>query len=153
MPHSRFAALFAIACVAMTASCSASVRVNRGEDSAAMATERATLAQVYYWKARAGMLDQYNRYISEVAEPIDAEAKKQGAFVSVTTYMTRDSLSPWTHMRIFLLRDSAQLRGLSAALDAAGQRLEPDSVKRRVRGEYAATLRDRIGGTLLEVMP
>jgi len=113
----------------------------------------ARLAQVYYWKARAGMLDQYNRYISEVAEPIDAEARHQGAFISVTTYMTRDTLSPWTHMRVFLLRDSAQLRGLSAALDAAGRKLEPDSTKRRVRGEYAATLRDRIGGVVLEIVP
>jgi hypothetical protein len=72
--------------------------------------------------------------------------------VSVTTYVSRDTASPWTHMRIFLLRDSAQLRGLSAALDAAGRRLEPDSVKRRVRGEYSATLRDRVGSALLAVM-
>jgi len=141
-----------VACIGFLAACT--VKVNRGGDApAASAAERATLAQVYYWKARTGMLEQYNRYISEVAEPIDAEAKKHGAFVSVTTYMTRDTLSPWTHMRVFLLRDSAQLRGLSTALDVAGQRLEPDSVKRRVRGEYAATLRDRIGGSLLEVMP
>lgn len=99
------------------------------------------------------MLEQYNRYIAEVAEPIDAEAQRQDAFISITTYMTRDTLSPWTHMRIFVLRDSAQLRGLGAALDAAGRRLEPDSVKRRVRGEYAATLRDRVGGTVLEIVP
>lgn len=129
------------------------VRVNRGTDApASVSGERATLAQVYYWKARPGMFDDYNKYVTDVAEPIDAEAKKQGAFVSVTTYVTRDSASPWTHMRVFLLRDSAQLRGLSAALDAAGRRLEPDSVKRRVRGEYGVTLRDRVGSTLLEVM-
>ena len=114
--------------------------------------ERATLAQVYYWKARPGMLDAYNRYIIDVAEPIDAEARKQGAFLSVTTYQTRDTLSPWTHMRVFLLRDSAQLRGLSAALDAAGRKLEPDSIKRRQRGEYSVTLRDRVGSTLLDVV-
>lgn len=113
---------------------------------------RATLAQVYYWKARPGMLDAYNKYITEVAEPIDAEAHKQGAFVSVVTYMTRDTLSPWTHMRVFLLRDSAQLRGLGAALDAAGRRLEPDSLKRKARSDYAVTLRDRVGGTVLEIV-
>ena len=112
----------------------------------------ATLAQVYYWKARPGMLEQYNRYITEVAEPIDAEAHKQGAFVSVVTYMTRDTLSPWTHMRVFLLRDSVQLRGLGAALDAAGRRLEPDSVKRKARSDYAVTLRDRVGGTVREIV-
>lgn len=112
----------------------------------------ATLAQVYYWKARPGMVDAYNAYIRDVAEPIDAEAHRQGAFIDVTTYQSADTLSPWTHMRVFLLRDSAQLRGLSAALDAAGQRLEPDTVKRRVRGEYGARLRDRVGSALLTIV-
>lgn len=132
-----------------------SVKVDRGrqeQETAAALTEHATLAQVYYWKARPGMLDAYNRYIVEVAEPIDAEAKKQGAFVSVTTYQTRDTLSPWTHMRVFLLRDSAQLRGLSAALDAAGRKLEPDSVRRRQRGDYSVTLRDRVGSAVLDIV-
>ena len=117
-----------------------------------VATESAALAQVFYWRARPGMLDAYNRYIKEVAEPIDAEARRSGAFINVTTYQSRDTLSPWTHMRVFLLRDSAQLAGLSAALDAAGARLEPDSVKRRLRGEYSATLRDRVGSTTLDIV-
>ena len=116
------------------------------------ASGAATIAQVYYWKARPGMLDAYNRYIREVAEPIDAEAHRRGAFVDVTTYQSSDTTSPWTHMRVFLLRDSAQLRGLSAALDEAGRRLEPDSVKRRVRGEYGATLRDRVGAATLTIL-
>jgi hypothetical protein len=135
------------------AACHARVNVGSGQEAAAPVIRSGRLAQVYYWKARRGMLDQYNRYIAEVAEPIDAEARRQDAFVSVTTYMTSDTLSPWTHMRVFVLRDSAQLRGLGAALDAAGRRLEPDSVKRRVRGEYAATLRDRVGGVVLEIVP
>jgi hypothetical protein len=120
--------------------------------TAAPVLSEVTLAQVYYWKARPGMLDAYNAYIRSVAEPIDAEAHRQGAFIDVTTYQSADTLSPWTHMRVFLLRDSAQLRGLSAALDAAGQRLEPDSVKRRTRGEYGATLRDRVGSALLTIV-
>lgn len=86
------------------------------------------------------------------AEPIDAEARRVGAFLNVTTYQTRDTLSAWTHMRVFILRDSAQLAGLAAALDAAGTRLEPDSVKRRLRGEYSATLRDRVGSAVLEIV-
>ena len=137
--------------LAVASACS--VKVSRGDDEPApVGAERATLAQVYYWKARPGMLDAYNRYIVEVAEPIDAEAQKRGAFISVVTYQSSDTLSSWTHMRVFLLRDSAQLRGLGAALDAAGRRLEPDSVKRRQRGEYAATLRDRVGSALLQVV-
>ena len=111
-----------------------------------------TLAQVYYWKAKPGKFDEYTRYVREVAEPIDAEAHRRGAFLSVTTYMTRDTLSPWTHMRVFILRDSAQLRALSGALDSAGMRLEPDSVKRRQRSTYSAGLRDRVGAATVSIL-
>src|SRR5688500_7343675 len=89
------------------------------------AVHAGSLAQVYYWRAKPGKVDEYNRYIKEVAEPIDADAQRRGAFVSVVTLQTRDTLSPWTHMRMFILRDSAQLLDLGAALDAAGRRLEP----------------------------
>lgn len=111
-----------------------------------------TIAQIYYWRAKPGKFDQYSLYIREVAEPIDNEAHRRGAFVSVTTYMTRDTLSAWTHMRVFVLRDSAQLRALSGALDNAGMRLEPDSVKRRERGAYAAGLRDRVGAATVGIL-
>jgi hypothetical protein len=111
-----------------------------------------TIAQIYYWQAKPGKFDEYTRYVRDVAEPIDAEAHRRGAFLSVTTYMTQDTASTWTHMRVFILRDSTQLRGLSAALDSAGMRLEPDSVKRRVRGQYSATLRDRVGAATVAIL-
>ena len=125
---------------------------SQANTSAAPAAQAGTLAQVYYWRARPGKFDEYTRYIRDVAEPIDAEAHRRGAFVSVTTYMTQDSISPWTHMRVFILRDSAQLRALSGALDSAGIRLEPDSVKRRLRGVYSAGLRDRIGAATVAIL-
>lgn len=112
----------------------------------------ATLAQIYFWRARPGKLDEYTRYIREHAEPIDEEARRAGAFVSVTTYMSSDTIVPWTHMRVFTLRDSAQLRGLGAALTAAGTRIQPDSVKRRQQSEYSATLRDRVGALVTEIV-
>jgi hypothetical protein len=111
-----------------------------------------TLARIYYWRARPGKLEEYGRYIRDVAEPIDREAQRVGALVSVTTLVSRDTASAWTHMRLFILRDSAQLAGLSAALDAAGTRIEPDSAKRRVRSQYSATLRDRAGDATVEVL-
>ncbi|HEV8364034.1 MAG TPA: hypothetical protein VGQ52_11000 [Gemmatimonadaceae bacterium] len=111
-----------------------------------------TLARVYYWRAKPGKLADYNRYVREIAEPIDMEAQRRGAFISVITYVARDTLSPWTHMRVFLLRDSTQLAALADALARAGERLEPDSARRRVRGEYAATLRDRVGDSTLEIL-
>jgi len=115
-------------------------------------TSGATLAQIYFWRARPGKVDEYTRYIRERAEPIDAEARRSGAFVAVTTYQASDTTVPWTHMRVFLLRDSTQLRGLADALTAAGVRLEPDSVKRRQQSEYSASLRDRVGSTLVNIV-
>jgi hypothetical protein len=116
------------------------------------ADQGAALAQVYFWRARPGKIADYNRYIRDVAEPIDREAQRAGAFLSVTTYEANDTTLPWTHMRVFLLRDSAQLGGLSAALTAAGIRLQPDSSARRRQGEYSATLRDRVGASVLQIV-
>ena len=118
----------------------------------APAASGATLARVYFWRARAGQEAAYDRYVRDVAEPIDHEALRAGAFLSVTTLVTNDTSLPYTHMRVFMLRDSAQLNGLSAALNDAGVRLEPDSVKRRQRSEYAATLRDAAGSATLRVL-
>ena len=112
----------------------------------------ATLAQVYFWRARPGKLEEYTRYIRDVAEPIDHAAQRTGAFQSVTTYMANDSTVPWTHMRVFLLRDSTQLRGLANALATAGALAQPDSIKRRQQGEYSATLRDRIGAAVVQIV-
>jgi len=115
-------------------------------------TSGATIAQIYFWRAKPGKVDEYTRYIRERAEPIDAEARRSGAFVSVTTYQASDTTVPWTHMRVFLLRDSTQLRGLADALTAAGVRLEPDSAKRRQQSEYSASLRDGVGSTLVNIV-
>jgi hypothetical protein len=127
-------------------------RSSEATGQAAAHSSNATLAQIYFWRARPGKLDEYTRYIREHAEPIDEEARRAGAFVSVATYMASDTIVPWTHMRVFTLRDSAQLRGLGAALTAAGTRLEPDSVKRRQQSEYSATLRDRVGALVTEIV-
>ncbi len=116
------------------------------------ALEGATLAQVYFWRARPEKLAEYSRYVREVAEPIDREAQRSGAFLSVTTFQAADTTVAWTHMRVFLLRDSAQWRGLSAALAAAGVRVEPDSVRRRQKSAYAATLRDPAGATITQLL-
>jgi hypothetical protein len=112
-----------------------------------------SLAQIYFWRARPGKLAEYNRYIQEVAEPIDRSAQERGAFLSVTTYVSQDTSTAWTHMRVFILRDSTQLAGLSGALERAGIEVEPDSAKRRVRGEYATTLRERFGALTVKVLP
>lgn len=112
----------------------------------------ATLAQVYFWRAKPGKFAEYTRYIRDVAEPIDREAQRAGAFLDVMTYAVEDTTLPWTHMRVFQLRDSTQLAGLGPALSAAGVRLQPDSVRRRLQGEYSASLRDRVGATVTQLV-
>src|SRR5688572_31529831 len=135
-----------IAVVATTLAACAGVQTQSTTSSASVdANERGTIAQIYYWRAKPGKYDEYTRYVRDIAEPIDAEAHRRGAFISLTTYMTQDTANLWTHMHVFVLRDSAQLRGLTAALDSARRRLEPDSVKRSQRVQYLATLRDRVG--------
>lgn len=146
MPSGRSAVAYAIVLLSLAA-CHAQV----GPDVAATPAA-ASLAQVYYWRAKPGMLEAYNAYVRDVALPIDEDARRHGAFISVTTLQSRDTLSPWTHMRVFLLRDSVQLASLGAALNAAGARIEPDSAKRRARSEYAATLRDAAGSAVLQVI-
>ena len=111
-----------------------------------------TIARVYFWRAKPGKLAEYNRYVRDIAAPIDEEARRRGAFVSLTTYVARDTTLPWTHMRVFILRDSVQLAGLSAALNAAGAALQPDSIKRRQQSEYSATLRDAVANAVMDVL-
>ncbi len=135
--------------VSLLSGCAVATRGGVNTDAAA---SDATLAQVYLWRARPGKFEEYSRYVRDRAEPIDREAQRAGAFLSVTTFAVNDTTVPWTHMRVFLLRDSAQLRGLSAALAAAGARLEPDSARRRVQGEYSASLRDRVGSTVTQLL-
>ena len=144
--------ILTILSAATVAACASSGQQAVSGDATSVAASSGQLAQIYYWRAKPGKFEEYSRYIVEVAEPIDREAQRRGAFVSVATWMTQDTASAWTHMRVFVLRDSAQLRGLSAALDSAGMRLEPDSAKRRLRGVYSATLRDRVGSAVARLL-
>jgi len=111
-----------------------------------------TIAEVYYWKAKPGKLEEYNRYIRNYATPIDGEAQRHGAFISVTTYISQKSDSPWTHMRVFVLRDHQQQDELQKALDEAKLRLHPDEQERNHQAAYAETLRDAVGHETLEIL-
>ena len=110
------------------------------------------VAKVYFWKAKAGKLDSYNQYIKTVGEPIDFEAQRAGAFLSITTYISHSPESPWTHMRIFVLKDREQAANLEKALDDAGVRVQPDENKRKANADLAATLRDAVGHEELEIL-
>lgn len=119
---------------------------------AVMAQTPGKVAAVYFWKAKPGKLDDYSRYVRDVAAAIDEEARKAGAFLSVTTFVSDKPDAPWTHMRVFVCKDREQLGALSKALDDAGKRLEPDEAKRKARAEYSATLRDAVGKDVVDVL-
>lgn len=118
----------------------------RGQESSG------SIAEVYYWKAKPGKLEDYNHYIKTVAEPVDFEARRVGAFISITTYISRNPDSLWTHMRVFVLKDREQAANLKKALDEAGLRVQPDEAKRTANVDLAATLRDAAGHEELEIL-
>jgi hypothetical protein len=44
----------------------------------------ARIAQILYFKAKPGKFEDYNKYIREIADPIDEAARMDGAFVSLS---------------------------------------------------------------------
>jgi len=100
---------------------------------------------VYYWRAKPGKLDAYNEYIKSVAEPIDESARKAGVFDEVHTYLSSAAdASPddWTHVRVFKLGSGGTPESLSAGLDSATKRMQPDEGARARNTARAAELRD-----------
>lgn len=83
-----------------------------------------------YWKARPGREPEYEEYIRKVAEPIDQEAHRAGAFEELRTYLPETPNGEWTHLRVFRFKDRAQLDAFSARMDDAGKRIYPDPTKR-----------------------
>jgi hypothetical protein len=97
----------------------------------------------YYWRAKPGQADAYGEYIRTVAEPIDEDARRAGAFEEVRTVTPAPGITTdWSHLRIFRLKDAAAAEALGAALDAATARIVPDETKRKANSERSATLRD-----------
>ena len=101
----------------------------------------------YFWRAKPGMLDQYNDYIKNTAEKIDEDARKAGVFEEVVTVTpsqmgTSAAITEWTHLRIFKLKNRAAAEALGKGLDEATLRVVPDENQRKRNSERSATLRD-----------
>ncbi|MBY0373992.1 MAG: hypothetical protein K2Q23_08350 [Bryobacteraceae bacterium] len=114
----------------------------------------AKIAQILYFKAKPGQYEAYNRYIREIADPIDAAARQAGAFVSLTTLLNPDPAAPWSHLRLFTFTSREQLAAFSRKMDEAGARVFPDEKQRQANAARSAALRDRVGEPLiLEILP
>src|SRR3954453_23933756 len=73
----------------------------------------------YYWRARPGKVDEYNDYIRNTAEKIDESARQAGVIEEVRTVTPAPgTVTDWTHLRIFRLKNAAAEQALAAGLDA-----------------------------------
>src|SRR3954452_11827454 len=99
----------------------------------------------YYWRARVGKVDEYNDYIRNTAEKIDESARQAGVFEEVRTVTPAPgTVTDWTHLRIFRLKNAAAEQALAAGLDAATLRIVPDEAKRKANSDRSAGLRDLV---------
>ncbi len=99
----------------------------------------------YYWRARPGKIDEYNDYIKNTAEAIDESARRAGVFEEVRTVTpAAGTVTDWTHLRIFRLKNAAAEQALAAGLDAATLRVVPDEAKRKANSDRSAGLRDLV---------
>lgn len=117
------------------------------------AAEGPKIAQILYFKAKPGQYEAYNKYIKEIADPIDENARRAGAFVSLTTLVNPDPAAAWSHMRLFTFHSREQLAAFSKKMDEAGARVFPDEKQRQANGARSASLRDRVGeAVVLEIL-
>ena len=99
----------------------------------------------YYWRARPGKVDEYNDYIKHTAEAIDESARRAGVFEEVRTVTpVPGTVTDWTHLRIFRLKNAAAEQALGAGLDAATLRVVPDEAMRKANSDRSAGLRDLV---------
>ena len=99
----------------------------------------------YYWRAKPGKTVEYEDYIKNTAEAIDESARRAGVFEEVRTVTpAAGTVTDWTHLRIFRLKNAAAEQALAAGLDAATLRVVPDEAKRKANGERSAGLRDLV---------
>lgn len=99
----------------------------------------------YYWRARPGKADEYSDYIRHTAEAIDEDARRAGVFEEVRTVTpAAGTVTDWTHLRIFRLKNAAAEQALGAGLDAATLRIVPDEATRKANSDRSAALRDLV---------
>lgn len=102
-------------------------------------------ARVIYWRAKPGQLDAYSAYLQAYVEPVDEEARRQGALRRFMTLVDARPDAPWSHMRLFVFDSHEDRSNMLTALAAAAATFTPDPAQRAQRASHAATLRDRVG--------
>lgn len=103
------------------------------------------LANMSYFKTKPGKLDAYSKWLAEVAKPVDDWAQEHGAFESCITYVNADPNASWTHLRIFMFKNRAQMQGMAKVMDEAHKALYPDEAKREAALGNKGDMRDQVG--------
>ena len=84
-----------LVCAALLACSASPPSTTPSRTAGASSAAPGAIARVYFWRAKPGKLAEYNRYVRDIAAPIDEEARRRGAFISVTTYVARDTTLPF----------------------------------------------------------
>ena len=109
-------------------------------------------ARAIYWRAKTGQFEAYSQYLQTQVEPIDHEALQRGSLVSFTTLVDASPTAAWTHMRLFVFANEQQRAHMVVALGEANAALNPDPAVRAARATHAATLRDKVAESDLDVL-
>ena len=109
-------------------------------------------ARVIYWRAKPGQFEAYSQYLQTHVEPIDHEALQRGSLISFTTLVDASPAAVWTHMRLFVFASEQQRTHMVTALGEANAVLNPDPAVRAARAAHAATLRDKVAESDLNVL-
>ena len=109
-------------------------------------------ARVIYWRAKPGQFEAYSEYLQGHVEPIDHEAFQRGSLIGFTTLVDSSPDALWTHMRLFVFANEHQRSSMVEALGQANAALNPDPALRAARAAYAATLRDKVSESDLDVL-
>ena len=102
-------------------------------------------ARVIYWRAKPGQSDAYSDYQRRHVEPVDEEARRQGALRRFMTLVDPTPGAPWSHMRLFVFDSHGDRSTMLTALATAAATITPDPAERAQRASLAATLRERVG--------
>ncbi len=109
-------------------------------------------ARVIYWRAKPGQFEAYSEYLQTHVEPIDHEALQRGSLISFTTLVDASPDAAWTHMRLFVFANEHQRANMVEALGRANASINPDAAVRAARAAHAATLRDKVSESDLDVL-
>lgn len=118
---------------------------------------RAACAKIILFNAAEGRSAEYSEYLHSSVEPIDRQARREGALLDMLTLVndagdTAAATQPWTHLRIFLFESEAQRAAIKTVFARIAPALQPDDAARKSRKAYGESLRALVAELDVEVL-